>query len=241
MGKPNQPVEAILISRLLHGGRSATGNSKNKEAIMFNRKRKRQELRASPYAYLLALAGGAGKNGSIETKALASVMMDLVIEITALRECVSEFRRLLAIHDEREERDVCESTSGSESTNLTVAPECPGDRVPRLLSPARRDVVKMLAEVFSQAYQRIAYLSHNNAGPSSGIEKVFSRFCGMESDEAGIAFRHLTAAESRCSVSVSGYRGTRKTPEEIMLGRLGLSEQEMEAFRCAADEAEMFT
>lgn len=74
---------------------------------------------------------------------------------------------------------------------------------------------------YARAYERSAYLTHNAAGPSSGWEKMLDRFySNAQADDDG------------------GRRGWR---ECLMLRRLGLSEEEIQAYRANARSAEMFT
>ena len=65
---------------------------------------------------------------------------------------------------------------------------------------------------YGRAYRATALLSHNSAGPSTGIEKLLERWLSDETTRNGIA-----------------------VPEVLMLKRLGYSEDEIERY---LDEAE---
>lgn len=79
------------------------------------------------------------------------------------------------------------------------------------------------ASAYGRAYRDTAYLTHNNAGPSSGLEKLVARF---ESSEA-----ELPPGESQ----------PRVWEETPMLRRLGFSEEEIGAYKKDALGAEMFS
>lgn len=81
-----------------------------------------------------------------------------------------------------------------------------------------------IAPAYGCAYRDTAYLTHNCAGPSSGMEKLLARFYPQE-----------TANES-------GAAGERRTWREcLMLRRLGFSEEQLRAYQEAAKQAEDFT
>ena len=67
-------------------------------------------------------------------------------------------------------------------------------------------------------YRETAFLSHNSAGPSSGLEKVIARFYPKKRDPDGRTWR-----------------------EGVLLERLGMAEAEFEAYKARAKEAEYYT
>lgn len=83
-----------------------------------------------------------------------------------------------------------------------------------LSSPETPESVR---QSYRQAYERIAVLSHNSAGPSGGAEKIIRRFVPDKT------------------------RTDRFAPELTMLGRLGATEQEQQTLREAMELAEMYT
>lgn len=70
---------------------------------------------------------------------------------------------------------------------------------------------------YLKAYERIAVLSHNSAGPSGGLEKIIRRFVPDKT------------------------RTDRFAPELKMMERLGATEQEQQALREAMENVEMYT
>lgn len=70
---------------------------------------------------------------------------------------------------------------------------------------------------YLEAYERIAVLSHNSAGPSGGLEKIIRRFVPDQT------------------------RTDRFAPELKMMERLGATEQEQQALREAMEKVEMYT
>ena len=72
--------------------------------------------------------------------------------------------------------------------------------------------------VYQKAYLETAFETHNNGGPSGGLDKLLARFYPPAADETGRAWR-----------------------ECLLLARLGFSPSEIAAYKRAAEEAEMFT
>jgi hypothetical protein len=79
------------------------------------------------------------------------------------------------------------------------------------------------ASAYGRAYRDTAYLTHNSAGPSSGLDKLLARF---ESDDV--------------EQPPSG-REPRVWEETPMLRRLRFSEEEISAYKVEALDAETFT
>jgi hypothetical protein len=77
---------------------------------------------------------------------------------------------------------------------------------------------------FCRAYEETAYLTHNACGPSSGLEKLLALFYPRSADEEG-----------RRSW------GRRTWRECLLLRRLGFSDEEVRAYKEAAERAETFT
>jgi hypothetical protein len=71
------------------------------------------------------------------------------------------------------------------------------------------------ATAYARAYRRTALLSHNAAGPSTGIEKLLARWISPETTCNGIA-----------------------VPEILMLRRLGYSEDEIRRYMQEAEQQE---
>jgi len=80
--------------------------------------------------------------------------------------------------------------------------------------PATRDAYRL-------AYQETAYLAHDATGPTGGDQKLLARFYSSEGTDAP-----------------GGSDGWR---EVLLMRRLGLSEEEIEAWRDRAAEAELYT
>lgn len=83
-----------------------------------------------------------------------------------------------------------------------------------LSSPSTPEAVR---QSYRQAYERIAVLSHNSAGPSGGEEKIIRRFVPDQT------------------------RTDRFAPELTMLQRLGGTAEEQQTLREAMEEVEMYT
>ncbi len=71
---------------------------------------------------------------------------------------------------------------------------------------------------YRDAYRETALLSHNSAGPSSGLDKILALFYTNESGAEGRTWR-----------------------EDIMLRRLGMSQAELDAFQKEAMGLEILT
>jgi hypothetical protein len=83
-----------------------------------------------------------------------------------------------------------------------------------LSSPETPEPVR---EAYRQAYERIAVLSHNAAGPAGGAEKVLRRFVPPSTPVDRFA------------------------PEMAMLARLGASEKDQQALRAEMEIVETYT
>jgi hypothetical protein len=77
--------------------------------------------------------------------------------------------------------------------------------------------------VYGRAYRETAYLTHNSAGPTSGLAKLIAQFQPSDVEQ------HPGDPEPRAWT------------ETQMLRRLGFSEEDIGAYRKEALEAEMFT
>jgi hypothetical protein len=121
---------------------------------------------------------------------LVTLVLDLLMEVEALREALM---RLEAGTHAADRSDGCESTC--------------------------RGLIQLCGKsAYGRAYLDTAYLTHNNAGPSGGLDKLLAKFYPLGSDEAGRTWR-----------------------ESLLLDRLGFSEPEIAEYMKAAEEAEMFT
>jgi len=77
---------------------------------------------------------------------------------------------------------------------------------------------------YSRAYQETAYLTHNACGPSSGLEKLLALFYPSQAEGEGPSWRE------------------RRTWREcLLMRRLGFSDEEVRAYKVAAEQAETFT
>ncbi|KFE66226.1 hypothetical protein [Hyalangium minutum] len=83
-----------------------------------------------------------------------------------------------------------------------------------LSSPETPEAVR---QSYRQAYERIAVLSHNSAGPSGGVEKIIRRFVPDKTHTDRFA------------------------PELKMMERLGATKQEQQALREEMEKVEMYT
>jgi hypothetical protein len=72
--------------------------------------------------------------------------------------------------------------------------------------------------VYQKAYLATAFETHNNGGPSGGLDKLLARFYPPAADETGRTWR-----------------------ECLLLARLGFSPSEIAEYKRAAEEAEMLT
>lgn len=77
---------------------------------------------------------------------------------------------------------------------------------------------------YSRAYEETAYLTHNACGPSSGLEKLLALFYPRVAEEEG-----------------QNWRERRAWRECLLLRRLGFSDEEVRAYKEAAEQAEHFT
>jgi hypothetical protein len=121
---------------------------------------------------------------------LAALLMDLFVEMEALREAVMRLEGFSP-----------DARSGS----------CTGHCHPG-------SGLAFGKTVYQRAYLETAFETHNNSGPSGGLDKLLSRFYPPAADETGRAWR-----------------------ECLLLARLGFSPSEIAEYKRAAEEAEMFT
>lgn len=121
---------------------------------------------------------------------LAALVMDLFVEVEALREAVMRLESV--------------SPDGRAGSHLEH------------VHPAL--VLASIRTVYQKAYLETAFETHNNGGPSGGLDKLLARFYPPAADETGRAWR-----------------------ECLLLARLGFSPSEIAEYKRAAEEAEMFT
>src|SRR5687768_10658238 len=118
---------------------------------------------------------------------LAALVMDLFVEMEALREAVM-----------RLEGVSLDARAGSYLEHV---------------HPAL--ALAYVGPVYQKAYLVTAFDTHNNSGPSGGLDKLLARFYPPAADEAGRAWR-----------------------ECLLLARLRLTPSEIAAYKRAAEEAE---
>ena len=121
---------------------------------------------------------------------LAALVMDLFVEVEALREAVMRLER--------------------------VGPDARAGSYLEHVHPAL--VLASVRTVYRKAYLETAFETHNNGGPSGGLDKLLARFYPPAADETGRAWR-----------------------ECLLLARMGFSPSQIAAYKRAAEEAEMFT
>jgi hypothetical protein len=80
------------------------------------------------------------------------------------------------------------------------------------------------ASAYGRAYEETAYLTHNACGPSSGLEKLLALFYPRVAEEDG-----------------QSWQGRRTWRECLLLRRLGFSDEQVRAYKEAAEQAETFT
>jgi hypothetical protein len=90
-----------------------------------------------------------------------------------------------------------------------------------LSSPETPEAVRV---AYRKAYERIATLSHNAAGPSGGVEKVLRQF--FPTDPKALRL---------------GPSKDRFAPEMVMMDRLGASEEDKQALREQMELVETYT
>jgi hypothetical protein len=121
---------------------------------------------------------------------LAALLMDLFVETEALREAVMRLEGV-----------------------------SPGGRAGSYLEHVHPALVlASVRTVYQKAYIETAFETHNNSGPSGGLDKLLARYYPPAADETGRAWR-----------------------ECLLLARLGFSPSEIAEYQRAAEEAEMFT
>lgn len=121
---------------------------------------------------------------------LAALVMDLFVEMEALREAVMRLDGL---------RPDAPENACFELGHSGLARACG-------------------KTVYQRAYLQTVFETHNNGGPSGGLDKLLARFYPPAADETGRAWR-----------------------ECLLLARLGLSPLQIAEYKRAAEEAEMFT
>ena len=77
---------------------------------------------------------------------------------------------------------------------------------------------------YGRAYEETVYLSHNACGPSSGLEKLLALFYPQKAEKDG-----------------QSWPERRTWRECLLLRRLGFTEEEVRAYKEAAEQAETFT
>lgn len=121
---------------------------------------------------------------------LVTLMLDLLMEVQALRESVIQ---------------IDEQTSSTR-----VHSDCEVGYNGQILSWGKSP--------YQKAYLETAYLTHHNGGPSGGLDKLLAEFYPSTTDDMGRTWR-----------------------ECLFLERLGFSRAEIQQYKKAAEEAEMFT
>ena len=81
------------------------------------------------------------------------------------------------------------------------------------------DTPESVRQSYRKAYERIAVLSHNSAGPSGGQEKVLRRYFAETQEDPGHPY----------------------VPERLMMKRLGATEEELEKLCAKMEEVSMYT
>jgi hypothetical protein len=121
---------------------------------------------------------------------LVTLLMDLFVEVEALRESVIRLDGVIP--------------GARPVTGIEI--DYSG-----LVFPCRKSI-------YQKAYLETAYETHNNGGPSGGLDKLLARFYPPAADDMGRTWR-----------------------ECVLLDRLGFSQPEIAAYKRAAEEAEMLT
>ena len=129
-----------------------------------------------------------GRNRHVHVDVLVSLMLDLFMEVEALREALIKI----------------------DSKTFEQGELFQFDYEGSLLSVGNSTYLK--------AYLTAAYETHNNGGPSGGIDKLLARFYPTSTDDLGRTWR-----------------------ECLLLERLGFSAEEIEDYKDAAQDAEMLT
>jgi hypothetical protein len=127
---------------------------------------------------------------SARIEVLAALLMDLFVEMEALREAV-----------------------------MRLEGSTPGARANACFELGHSGLILACGKtVYQRAYLETTFETHNNGGPSGGLDKLLARFYPPAADETGRAWR-----------------------ECLLLARLGFSPSEIAEYKRAAEEAEMFT
>lgn len=132
----------------------------------------------------------AARNGNLQASVLVALILDLFMEVEAMREALIKI-------DNR----IFEPTVGD---YFEIDYEKP------LLSFGKSN--------YQKAYLDAAYETHNNGGPSGGLDKLLARFYPSSADDLGRTWR-----------------------ECLLLERLGFSPSEIDQYKNAAQDAEMLT
>jgi hypothetical protein len=132
----------------------------------------------------------AGPNTKASVEVLGTLVLDLFMEVEALREALIRI----------EERKCGTQVGDDDKFKLN------------------HQIVSWEKSLYHKAYVETAYETHNNGGPSGGLDKLLARFYPMVADEMGRTWR-----------------------ECLLLERLGFSQVEIAEYKKAAEDAEMFT
>lgn len=135
-----------------------------------------------------SLFSARDKDGQVEL--LVALILDLFMEIEALREAVIKI------------------------DNRTF--EIP--RGEHLEVDSKNPILAYGKSSYQRAYLNAAFETHNNGGPSGGLDKLLARFYPSSVDELGRTWR-----------------------ECLLLERLGFSPSEIDEYKNAAQDAEMST
>jgi hypothetical protein len=133
---------------------------------------------------VMALYGGGDPAVRLET--LSRLLVDLLVEVEALRGAVAQLSVGAAGRPVHGRYDI----------------------------PCHDETLVEGKQAYPAAYVDAAYVLHNAAGPTGGIEKLLARFYPANGDESR---------------------------ETLMLRRLGFSDAEIAQFVEAAEQAEIFT
>ena len=137
---------------------------------------------------IFTLFGKSDVNARVQV--LERLVLDLFMEIQALRQSVIQI----------DERALGAKVSGNGEVGY------------------QGQILAWGKSAYQKAYLETAYLTHDNGGPSGGLDKLLSEFYPAATDDMGRTWR-----------------------ECLFLERLGFSPAEIAAYKKAAEEAEMFT
>jgi hypothetical protein len=130
----------------------------------------------------------AGSKKNVRIDVLAALILDLFMEVEALREAVIKI----------DERTFDPPIGEYFEVNY------------------QSSVLSFGKSSYQRAYLNAAFETHNNGGPSGGLDKLLARFYPSAVDDGGRTWR-----------------------ECLLLERLGFSPVEIEEYKSAAEDAEM--